>query len=112
MGLLVLLMPAGVLYVFYVVLLQVVRLPETLGEMQGQGEAHATTIYTTVTTKGPRRIWRFFRSGWELVSLLMESKELLIGTVGLVRLVNPITFFILAGAVLVTLALIALAVVL
>jgi hypothetical protein len=102
-GLLLLLIPAAVLFLFYFGLNQLIRLPGNLAAMGTAGREHAGQLYTVSTDDGEprrsRRRWRFLRTLFELRGLVLESRELLIGSAALVRLVNPVSLVVVAAAV-------------
>lgn len=91
--LVVFLLPAGVLTLFWVGLRALTRLPDKLLAMADAGEAHAGTLWKTVSapTESRRvRLWRFFRTVLDLRVLLLESKELLVPFAVIARVVNPV----------------------
>lgn len=99
---LVFLLPSGLLYAFVLGLRQLIELPEELVARTSQGEMQAQQAYhAAVQDPSPQRVRRFgrlLRSVWELRSLVMDSKGLLIQYAALVRLVNPFSLLLLLGA--------------
>ena len=89
-----LLTPAGVLWLFWAGLRQLIRVPDKLIDAADEGEAQAGTLVETVTDKTERRkirrLWRFFRTVLNLRGLLLESKELLFQFAVIARVANPV----------------------
>jgi hypothetical protein len=110
----ILLLPAGVLTLFWAGLRALTRLPDKLLAMADAGEAHAGTLWETVSAPTePRRVrlWRFFRTVLDLRSLLLESKELLVPFAVIARVVNPVFIGVLFIAFAVSLLLMLVAVI-
>ena len=89
-----LLMPAGVLGLFWAGLRQLIRVPDKLLAVAGEGEEQTGVLVETVGDKTERRklrrLWRFFRSVLSLRNLLLESKELLFQFAVVARVANPV----------------------
>lgn len=105
-----LLLPAGVLFVFWFGLRELIRVPDKLVAIAGQGEARTGELKEAVAgTSEPRkarRLWRFFRTVLELRSLIIDSKELLLQYAVVVRVANPVFIGVLFFAFVASLLLI------
>ena len=89
-----LLMPAGVLFLFWAGLRELIGVPDKLVAAAGEGEAQTGALLKTVSRKTEqgkvRRLWRFFRTVLDLRSLVLESKELLLKFAVVMRIANPV----------------------
>ena len=92
--LVLLVLPAGVLLLFWAGLRELIGMPDRLVEMAGQGEDRAGDLLESATdTAEPRRYrraWRFFRSLIDLRGLLLDSKALLLQFTVVARVANPV----------------------
>ncbi len=102
--------PAGVLFLFWAGLRQLIGVPDKLLEMAGQSETHTHALLETVSSKTDqgkvRRLWRFFRTVLDLRSLVLDSKELLLQFAVVVRIANPVFIGVLFVAFVLSLLLI------
>ncbi len=114
----VLLIPAAILGVFWIGLRQLVALParlaETAGQVGDQGRRALASISPTPSAQKGRfqRVLPLIRTLVDVRSLLMESRELMLQAIVLVRVANPIMLVIVllsavAGFVLIAVAAVA-----
>ena len=105
-----LLAPAGVLWLFWAGLGELIRIPEKLVEMAGEGEGHTDMLLETMAGQDEprkvRRLWRFFRTVLDLRTLILDSKGLLLPFAVVARVANPVFIGVLFVAFLLSLLLI------
>lgn len=93
-ALIALLIPAGVLILFWAGLRELTRVPDKLLAVAAASDARTGDLVQTVNekteTRKLRRLWRFFRALLDLRTLLLESKELLLQYAVLIRVANPV----------------------
>ena len=115
------LVPAGVVYLFYLGLGAVIRLPERLAATAGAGRASAASAWNAAMKDSDaptdQRALKLVGAIRDLRGLVSGSKDLLVQYSVLFRMVNPLVLIVvglawLAGAGLVVAAVIALVVVL
>ncbi len=108
-----LLAPAGVLWLFWAGLGELIRIPDKLVEMAGEGEGHTDVLLETmagqVEPRKVRRLWRFFRTVLDLRTLILDSKGLLLQFAVVARVANPVFIGVLFVAFLLSLLLIVVA---
>lgn len=108
-----LLMPAGVLGLFWLGLRELIGVPDKLLDVADESQARAGTLVETVSDKTERRklrrLWRFFRTVLDLRGLLLESKGLLLQFAVIARVANPVFIGVLFVAFVVSLLLIVIA---
>ncbi len=121
MVLLLLVAPGGVLFLFQLALRQVVSLPSRLADLAADSRDQSRGAVDTIRTKddrgASRRTWRIFRATWSLRGLVMEGKDVVLQSVAIARLANPVAITAIliataAGIALVVLAAVATAAVL
>ena len=110
-----LLFPAGILFLFWAGLRELISVPDRLLEMAGQGEVRTGELMGTMSSAAEprrmRRIWRFFRTVLDLRNLILESKGLLLQFALVARVANPVFIIALFVAFVASLLLILVAVV-
>ncbi len=99
--LMLLLLPSGVTGLFYFALRQILRLPSDLIGPLTEGRSRVATLIQDVRGKRVQAAGR--RVGivmgiWALSKAVLDSRNLVVGTAGLVRLANPITIVIVLVA--------------
>ncbi len=108
-----LLAPAGVLWLFWAGLGELIRIPDKLVEMAGEGEGHTDVLLETMAGQAEprkvRRLWRFFRTVLDLRTLILDSKGLLLQFAVVARVANPVFIGVLFVAFLLSLLLIVVA---
>lgn len=113
--LLLLLGPAGVLFLVAITVRQLAHLPRTLTEKGKEGVdrlAAATSSVRPGTDVAPKqRVWTLGRALFDLWGLIIDSKGLLLQYAGMVRLANPVSLVLVGAAVVTGVVLIAVAVV-
>ncbi len=91
--------PAAVFLFTHLALHALIILPTraraAIAESRGRAGRAAGEVRT-------RRRWWMGRTAWELWRLVAENRELVLGSAGLVRLVNPLTLVAVAAAVALT----------
>ena len=97
-----LLLPGALLVVCYLGLREVVNLPEALRTVGDASMTEVGTLQAATQQPERRRVWRIGRSLYELGSLAVEAKGLLLGSVALVRMLNPFTLLLLAASTLIS----------
>ena len=92
--------PSIVLFLFYGAPQAVVELPARLLEKAGAGEAQARSLMQSARAPGAagERTGRLLRSFYELRTLVLESKDLLLEYGVLLRLANPFVLGVVALA--------------
>ena len=107
--------PAGVLFLFWAGLRQLIGVPDKLLEIAGQSETHTDALLETISSQTDqgkvRRLRRFFRTVLDLRLLVLESKELLLQFAVVVRIANPVFIAVLFVAFVLSLLLVFVAVV-
>ena len=97
LGLLILMIPAALVFLFYLGLVSVVNLPMRLLEKAGVGETHARSMVDTARSAdagtSSERAGKLLRTLYDVRGLVKDSKGLLLEYTALLRLVNP---FVLA----------------
>ena len=108
-----LLAPTGVLWLFWAGLGELIRIPDKLVEMAGEGEGHTDVLLETMAGQAEprkvRRLWRVFRTVLDLRTLILDSKGLLLQFAVVARVANPVFIGVLFVAFLLSLLLIAVA---
>ena len=97
LGLIVLMIPAGLIFLFYFGLVSVANLPTRLLEKAGVGEMHARSMVDTARSadagSSSQRAGKLLRTLFDVRGLVNDSKGMLLEYTALLRLVNP---FVLA----------------
>ncbi len=102
--LLALLGPALVLGLFARGLQELVALPGRLVATVRAGQGEAAAVYAGAGEARParsgriRRFWQVVRGLWALRAALLESRDLLIGSVALIRLASPVVLAVVVVA--------------
>ncbi len=99
--LMLLLLPSGVTGLFYFALRQILQLPSDLIGSLTEGRSRVATLIQDVRGKrvqGAGRRVGIVMGIWALSKAVLDSRNLVVGTAGLVRLANPITIVIVLGA--------------
>ncbi len=108
-----LLAPAGVLWLFWAGLGELIRIPDKLVEMAGEGQGHTDMLLETMAGQAEprktRRLWRFFRTVLDLRTLILDSKGLLLQFAVVARVANPVFIGVLFVVFLLSLLLIVVA---
>jgi hypothetical protein len=108
-----LLLPAGVLALFYQGLRDLIALPERLRNQVDVDKDAAAQAARTIRP-GPEngnRLWRFVRGVWTLRTAVMDSKGLLLRYGAMIRFITPWSFLAVLAATGATFVLTAVAVV-
>ena len=108
-----LLLPAGVLALFYQGLRDLMKLPERLrGQLDVDKDAAAQAARTMRADAGKSsRLWRFVKGLWALRTAVMDSKGLLLRYGAMIRFINPWSLLAVLAATGATFVLSAMAVV-
>ncbi len=104
--------PAGVLSLFYLGLRQLVSLPSRASEYAAVGRQGVSAVTASVTAKGlgtRERTRRLLRSAYQLLRTVLDSKGLLMDSVAIVRLANPVTLVIVLSSIVASFAIMAMA---
>ncbi len=113
--LLLLLGPSVVLFFVAVALGQLAHLPRALIERSQEARSHLGTAASSVRpgaeVTGGRRAWTLGRALFDLWTLVVESKGMLLQYAGMVRLANPVSLFIVGIALVTSVTLIGVTVV-
>lgn len=91
----VLSVPGVILLVVHMALRELIRLP---ARVQQAGETSRARAGRAVESVRDRRRWWVPKTVWELWRLVTENRDLLLAYTGLVRLVNPVSLLVVAGA--------------
>lgn len=104
--------PAGVLSLFYLGLRQLISLPSRATEYAAVGGQGLSAVAASVTARGlgtRERTWRLLRSAYQLLRAVLDSKGLLMDSVAIVRLANPVTLVVVLSSIVASFAIMALA---
>jgi multisubunit Na+/H+ antiporter MnhC subunit len=104
--------PAAILSLFYLGLRQLISLPSRASEFAAVGRHGVSAVADSVTAKGlgtRDRAWRLLRSTFGLLKAALDSKGLLMDSVAIVRLANPVTLVMVLSAIVASFAIMALA---
>jgi len=104
--------PSGVLALFYLGLRQLISLPSRATEYAVAGRQGVSAVTAWVTASGLStrdRTWRLMRSVYQLLRAVLDSKGLLMDSVAIVRLANPVTLVVVLSSIVASFAIVALA---
>lgn len=95
---LAMLIPAGILGLYYLGLATAIQLPHRIAEKAGTGKQHLTRAADLI----PRpRLSKLINVLWDLRGVLLESKDMLLEYTILIRLFNPFVLVLVTGAVVI-----------